>query len=83
MGAKTITASNLRSNLALALDSISKDNVLIVTRRGKQQHAIVDLNKYEDLVAASDPKYLQTIKKARQNYKKGEVLSFDEAFGNI
>lgn len=83
MGAKTITASNLRSNLAAALNSVSKNNVLIVTRRGKKERAIVDLDKYEDLLAASDPKYLESIKKAREQYKKGQVVSFNDAFGNL
>jgi PHD/YefM family antitoxin component YafN of YafNO toxin-antitoxin module len=80
MGAKTITASNLRSNLAAALDSVSPRDLLIVTRRGKQEKAIVDLDKLEDLMAASDPKYLESIKTARQQYKNGEVFSLEEAF---
>ncbi len=83
MGAKTITASNLRSNLATALNSVGKNDVLIVTRRGKKERAIVDLDKFEDLLAAGDPKYLSSIKKAREQYKKGEVVSFNEAFGNL
>ncbi len=83
MGAKTITATNLRSNLAAALNSLSKNDVLIVTRRGKKERAIVDIDKYEDLLAASDPEYLASIKKAREEYKKGEVVSFNDAFGNL
>lgn len=83
MNAKIITASNLRSNLATALSSVNKDNVLIVTRRGQQERAIVDINRYEDLLAASDPQYLDSIKKAREEYRKGEVVSFNEAFGNL
>lgn len=83
MKAKTITASNLRSNLATALNAVSKDDVLIVTRRGKKERAIVDIDKYEDLLAASDPQYLKTIKKAREDYKKGNVVSFNQAFGNL
>lgn len=83
MNARTITASNLRSNLAAALSSVNKDNVLIVTRRGKQERAIVDIDKYEDLLATSDPKYLDSIKKAREEYKKGAVISFNDAFGNL
>lgn len=83
MGTRTITASKLRSNLATALNSVSKNDVLIITRRGKKERAIVDLDKYEDLLAASDPIYLESIKKAREEYKKGEVVSFNEAFGNL
>ena len=83
MGAKSITATNLRSNLAAALNSVSKNDVLIITRRGKKERAIVDIDKYEDLLAASDPGYLASIKKAREQYKKGEVISFSDAFGNL
>ena len=83
MGAKTITATNLRSNLSAALNSVSKNDVLIITRRGKKERAIVDIDKYEDLLAASDPEYLASIKRAREEYKKGEVVSFNDAFGNL
>jgi PHD/YefM family antitoxin component YafN of YafNO toxin-antitoxin module len=83
MSTKTITASRLRSNLAEALNSINKNDVLIVTRRGKKERAIIDLDKFEDLIATSNPKYLASIKKARAEYKRGEVYSFDEAFGNL
>ncbi len=83
MSTKTITISRLRDNLAAAFNEISKEDVLIVTRRGKTEHAIVDLDKFEDLLASSDPQYLKTIQKAREEYRKGEVLRFDEAFGNV
>lgn len=80
MGTKTVSASDLRSNLADALESISSDDVLIVTRRGKKERAIIDLDKLEDLLAASDPKYLETIKKARASK---EYFSHEEVFGNL
>ena len=83
MTTKTIAISRLRNNLAAAFEAVDKNDVLIVTRRGKTEHAIVDLDKLEDLLAASDPAYLKSIQKARAEYKKGEVLNFDEAFGNI
>ncbi|MBI2008816.1 type II toxin-antitoxin system Phd/YefM family antitoxin [Candidatus Saccharibacteria bacterium] len=83
MGTKTIGASKLRSNLAAALNSLGGNDVLIVTRRGKKERAIVDIDKYEDLLAASDPQYLASIKKAREEYKKGEVVNFNDAFGNL
>lgn len=83
MSTTTITASRLRSNLAQALDAISKNDVLIVTRRGKKDHAIIDLDQFEDLLAASDPAYLKSIKKARKEYKKGQVFTLDEVFGNL
>lgn len=83
MGTKTISASKLRNNLADALDSISDNEVLIITRRGKSERAIIDLDKLEDLLAASDPEYLKSIAEAREQIKKGEVYTFEEVFGDL
>jgi len=80
MGIKTVSASDLRSNLADALDSVNNDEILIVTRRGKKERAIIDLDKLEDLLAANDPAYLKTIKEARESK---EYFSQEEVFGNI
>jgi prevent-host-death family protein len=80
MGTKTISASDLRSNLADALDAVSRDEILIVTRRGKKERAIIDLDKLEDLLAASDPAYLRTIKQARSSK---EFFSHEEVFGDL
>lgn len=83
MGTKTISASKLRNNLADALDSISNDEVLIVTRRGKKDRAIIDLDKLEDILAVQDPEYVKSIAEAREQIKKGEVYSFEKVFGNL
>lgn len=83
MGIKTISASDLRNGLADALDAVSPDDILIVTRRGKKERAIVDLDKLEDLLAASDPEYLKTIAGARAEFKRGEVFTMEEVFGDL
>lgn len=80
MGTKTISASDLRSSLADSLDTITKDDVLIVTRRGKKERAIIDLDKLEDLLAANDPEYLKTIQQAREGT---EYFSHEEVFGEL
>ena len=80
MGTKMISASSLRTSLSEALDAVNKDEILIVTRRGKKERAIVDLDKLEDLLAASDPEYLASIKEARDSK---EYFTHDEVFGNI
>lgn len=83
MSTKTISASRLRNNLADALDSLSEEDILVVTRRGKKERAIIDLDKLEDLLAASDPEYLKSIQEARAQIKKGEVYSLEEVFGDL
>ncbi|MBI4548152.1 MAG: type II toxin-antitoxin system Phd/YefM family antitoxin [Ignavibacteriae bacterium] len=80
MSTQTISASNLRSSLADALDAVDADNILIITRRGKKERAIVDLDKLEDLLAASNPAYLRKIKEARDSK---EYLSHEDVFGTI
>lgn len=83
MTTKTIDATDLRNNLSQALLSIAGGETLLVKKRGKLQVAMVDLDRYEDLLAASNPKNLQAIKEARAQYAAGNVLSFDEVFGDI
>lgn len=80
MGTTTISASDLRSGLSDALDAVNDDNIMIVTRRGKKERAIIDLDKLEDLLAATNPAYLQKIKAARDSR---EYLTHDEVFGAI
>lgn len=35
----------------------------------------------ENLLAATSPAYLKSIKEAREEYRKGQVLSHEEVFG--
>ncbi len=80
MGTKTISASDLRNGLADALDTVNAEDIVIVTRRGKKERAIIDLDKLEDLLAANDPAYLRVIKRARENK---EYLSHEDVFGDL
>ena len=80
MGTKTLTASELRTNLAEALDAVNNEEILIVTRRGKKERAIIDLDKLEDLLASNDPGYLKINKEATESK---EYFSHEEVFGAI
>ena len=80
MATKTLTASELRSNLADALETIENDEILIVTRRGKKERAIIDLDRLEDLLASADPEYLKIIREARES---DEYFSHEDVFGDI
>lgn len=83
MGVKSIAAAKFRNNFSSTLDAVDDNNVLIITRRGKKERVLVDIDKFEDLLTASNPEYLKTISKARKEAKNGEVFSIDEAFGNL
>lgn len=80
MSTKTVSVSELRGNLAEALDAVTNDEILIVTRRGKKERAIIDLDSLEDLLAASNPAYLETIREARES--KG-YFSHEDVFGDL
>ena len=82
MNVKTVSATKLRDNIASVLNSVDKDqSICIIARRGKQEHAIVNLDKLEDLLAASDPAYLAEIAAARQQAATGELFALEDTFG--
>ena len=84
MNIKTVSTSKLRNNLADVLGTIDKRHPFcIITRRGRQEHAIINLDKLEDLLAANDPKYLKEIAEARRQVADGEIFSFEDVFGNV
>lgn len=79
-----IPVSTLRQNLLDVLDVVEeKENMLIITRRGRDVSAIINLDLLEDLLALSSPNYLKSIKKAREDIKKGRVKPIDEVFGKV
>ena len=79
----TITATTLRNNLADAIKEVAKKNYLLVAKRGKITSALVSIDLFEDLIALTNKKYLASIKKAREEYKKGDVLTHGQVFGEV
>ncbi|PJE68934.1 hypothetical protein COU96_02555, partial [Candidatus Shapirobacteria bacterium CG10_big_fil_rev_8_21_14_0_10_38_14] len=79
----TITTTTLRNNLADAIDEVTKKNYLLVAKRGKITSALVSIDLFEDLIALSNKKYLASIKKAREEYKKGDIFSHQQVFGEV
>ncbi|MBU3935187.1 type II toxin-antitoxin system Phd/YefM family antitoxin [Patescibacteria group bacterium] len=77
----TITTTTLRNNLADAIDEVTKKNYLLVAKRGKITSALVNIDLFEDLVALSNKKYLASIKRAREEYKKGDIFTHQQVFG--
>lgn len=83
MTTKTIDSTDLRNNLSNAITSVHKGQTLLVKKRGQLQVAMINLDTYEDLLAASDPVNLKNIQLARTQYKSGDTLRFDEVFAGL
>ncbi len=79
-----ITTTVLRNNLADTLKEIDeKKDYLLVAKKGKITSAIVNIDLFEDLIALTNKKYVQSIKKAREEYKKGDFFTQEETFGEL
>ncbi|MBI2611326.1 type II toxin-antitoxin system Phd/YefM family antitoxin [Candidatus Gottesmanbacteria bacterium] len=79
-----VQSTTLRNNLSDVIEEVSKKReYMLVARRGKIISALVDIELFEDLLALSNKKYLQSIKKAREEYEKGDILTHSEVFGEI
>jgi len=81
---KYATTTTLRNNLAANLDLVENvRDFLLVTKRGKLNSAIGNIDLFEDLLELADKSYVASIKKARREFEQGEVFSFDEVFGDL
>ncbi len=81
---KTIQSSDLRNHFKDALMHVKKTRQpLVITERGIPTSVLVDIDAYEDYISERDQKLIASVKKARGEYKKGEVLSFSDVFGSI
>lgn len=81
---QTVPTTTLRNNLADVLEEVAKKRqYLLVTKKGNPVSALVNLDFFEDLLALSSPKYLKSIKEAREQYKKGKHYTHEEVFGKL
>lgn len=81
---KMVQTSTLRNNMADVINEIdAKYHYMLVMRKGQPVSAMVNLDFFEDLLATNSPKYLKSIREARENYKKGEILTHEEVFGAV
>ncbi len=82
--APVVSMATLRNNLADAVNELDRNQeYMLITKRGKAVSALVNLDFFEDLLALTNKKYLSSIKKAREEVKRGEVLSHEEVFGDL
>ena len=60
--------------------SISSQQIIIAVKRMKKNDRVAFL---EDLLAATSPEYLASIREARADYRRGRILSHAEVFGKV
>ena len=78
-----VNSTVLRNNLSDAIKEVKKKDYLLIANRGKITSALVDVELFEDLLALKDKNYLKSIKKAREEFEKGEFYGHNEVFGEI
>ncbi len=78
------TATTLRNNLSDSIFRVTKGKEpMLVARRGKIDVALISTELLEDLLALTDSDYLASIRQAREEFERGDVLSHDQVFGDI
>jgi len=81
---KTVDTTTLRNHVADVVGEVAlRKDYILVTRKSKPMAALVNLDLLEDLLALSNREYLDSIRQARNDYKKGKTLSHKEVFGAI
>lgn len=81
---KMVKATTLREHLASVLKEVSKGkDYFVVTKKGRPVSALVNLDIFEDFLAANSPDYLKSIREARADYKAGRVFSHEDVFGEL
>lgn len=79
-----VTTTILRNNLADTLKEVTnKRNYLLVAKKGKITSALVNIDLFEDLLALVNKNYVNSIKKARKEYKTGNFFTHNQVFGNV
>lgn len=81
---KLIAATTLRAHFADALKTVlGSRNLLLVTKKNKPVSALLDIDFLEDLLAAASPEYVESIREAREDYRKGRVVGHEQIFGKL
>lgn len=75
--AKAKKASSQRKNGLPLNVPVSLQQIIIAIKKMKKNDRMAFL---EDLLAATSPKYLASIREAREDYRRGRVLSHAEVF---
>ncbi len=86
MPTKTLPLTEVRDHFTSILRDVSRlYDRCIITKKGKPEAVLMSYEEFEGwletLEIMSNPKAVKRIKEARVRVKKGEVVSFEEAFG--
>jgi prevent-host-death family protein len=81
---KTINATKLRNHFKESMDYVgSSKQPLVITERAVPTAVLIDIDEFEDMLSSKDKKFLMSIKVARKEYAKGEVIDMHELFEDI
>lgn len=81
---KTIDSSSFRANFKDAMDHVKKSKTpLIIKQRNIPTAVLVAIDEYEDYLAIKDKNFLESIKKARGEYGRGDIFNMEDVFADI
>ena len=81
---KTINASKLRSHFKDAMTHVKESKrPLVITERDVPTAVLLDIDEFEDVLSLRDKTFLSSIKKAREEHKKGQVFDMEDIFADI
>lgn len=83
MSVMEINMTNLRSNLADALDQVAGGDIVLVKRRGKPDTALIDSELLEDFVAANNPRIIKKTAQARAEITAGKTVPLEDIFRDM
>ena len=82
-----MTATETRRQIFDLLDKVSADPSFqaLISHHGKPAAVLVNLKEWESLLEtlslASNPQLVKNLEKTRRDIKRGNVLTYDEVFG--
>lgn len=78
--ASIVNSTSLRDHYAdIAKKVRGGKDIAIITKRGKPDLGLIDLDYLEDLIEAHDPEFQKTLKRAA----KEKTYTLEEAFANL
>jgi len=83
MEVKTVSTMELRARLGEILNEAKYGRkFILIERQGKPMAALVNIEELENILETlaelSNPAYLESIKEARDDYRKGRVYTLEE-----